>query len=120
MLYVHTDDDLALGPERSTPQRAGVCPHFRRRLGEGRVEVCEHAAVRVVRRIEEEEVGLDFEGICFVVEHGVSSAFFSLDGKGEGGPVLMTLRVKFWTGWWEYSTVRESKTAIVYRQSVEE
>ena len=82
------------------------------------MEVCEHAAVGVVRRVEEEEVGLDFEGICFVVEHGVSSAFLFV-WKG-GGPVLMTLRVKFWTGWWEYSTVRESKTAIVYRQSVEE
>ena len=32
----------------------------------------------------------------------------------------MTLRVKFWTGWWEYSTVRESKTPVIRRQSVEE
>ena len=50
-----------------------------------------------------------------------SPSFFDCyrEWKGERG-VLMTLRVKFWTGWWEYSTVRESKTPVIRRQSVEE
>lgn len=41
----------------------GVGPHLGGRFDEGCVDVGEHATARIVRGIEEHEVGLDLEGV---------------------------------------------------------
>jgi hypothetical protein len=56
----HTDQH-ARPRAAAGPQAPRIRPQLGGRLGKGGMDVCEHAAARVVRRVEEEEVGLDFE-----------------------------------------------------------